>query len=359
MAKKEWLVGLGERNVNPMDTDELLRSKVSERRRKEIERQDELDEATHKAKMAEQQKKTKSAEAEGEKIERKVETPEPPIKMEGKINLGEIDLQKEREEARREAKEAQQTMAQETENIKRERDTYREALHNEQIESVRTALKMQIEEQNKRFNELIKANASRGSILKQLEEMKATAKQLGLVEPQATGDIMAQIELKKLDFTLEDRKFEHEIALNRLVGEQEARREELRDKREFQKAQLAQDAQRNDMVAKAPQMIGGVIAQAMRDRDEGRRVTEEAPAGSKAPRRKQAHHIDAGWGESGEVECPGCNQPITIGPTAEVAVCATCDERFPIRRIGERPSARGAPSNSQTSRQTTSQTSGP
>jgi len=189
--------------------------------------------------------------------------------------------------------------------------------------------------------------------------MKATAKQLGLVEPQATGDLMAQIELKKLDFTLEDRKFEHEIALNRLVGEQEARREELRDKKEFQRAQLAQDAERNQMVAKAPQMVGGVIAQAMRDRDEGRRVTEEAPAESKAPRRKRAHHVDAGWGESGEVECPGCNQPITIGPTAEVAVCAACDERFPIRRIGERPSAREAPVNSQTSRQATTQTSGP
>jgi len=41
-----------------------------------------------------------------------------------------------------------------------------------------------------------------------------------------------------------------------------------------------------------------------------------------------------------EVEYPGCSQPLAIGPTARVVVCANCGERVPVKRVGERPSAR-------------------
>ena len=49
---KDFILEMGGRTVAPMATDELLRSKVSERQRKEIARQEEIDEAEHKSKMA-------------------------------------------------------------------------------------------------------------------------------------------------------------------------------------------------------------------------------------------------------------------------------------------------------------------
>ncbi|GAI91654.1 unnamed protein product [marine sediment metagenome] len=68
-------------------------------------------------------------------------------------------------------------------------------------------------------------------------------------------------------------------------------------------------------------------------------VTEEAPAETKAPRGKQGHHVEAGWGDIGEVECPGCSQPLAIGSTARVAICANCGEKVSVKRVGEKPVA--------------------
>lgn len=371
MSKKDFLLALGERSVNPVDTDELLRSKISERKRREVERQEEIDEQQHKSKLAELKKKETSAEAAVEKTGEKKS--EELFKISGGVNLGTIDLQAERKEAKellekmkKDADEAAAATGQENLQL-------REQVHIQQIKVLETSFKAQMDALSK----AMETSSSRGNFVEQLAAARAVAEELGYQKGNigGSGSELIQVELKKLDFEhqvamrrmIKDDKAEErrwQLELRRLDDERDAKREELRDKKEFQKGQLTQDAQRNDMIAKAPAMIGNVFAQALmanqgKEGGVAQEATGEALPETKAPKGKQEKHVEAGWGDSGEVECPGCSQPLAIGPTATVAVCANCGQKVPIRRVGEKPAAREAPPSSQTSSQTTSQTSAP
>jgi len=352
MTKKDFLLAMGERSVNPVDTDELLKSKISERKRKEVERQEEVDEQQHKSKMAELKKKEKSAEsAMAKTTDKREETGG--IKVEGAVKLGTIDYQQilqqqidDREDLRKQAEEAASRQA----GIS---DDLRERLHASEIQVLKTSFDAQMQ----MLTKMIEANANKGGFTDELTRARAIAEELGYQKGAigGTGSEMVQIELKKMDF-------DHQATMRKLNQEDKAEERrwqtELRrldDQRDEARARLAQEEKKNDMFAKAPQMLGGVIAEGLMKK-QGKQAAQAAPQAETVSKTKEKH-IEAGWGDTGELECPECSQPIAIGPTAQVAACANCGKRIPIRRLGEKPVTRETPSSSQTSSQTTSQTS--
>ncbi len=264
------------------------------------------------------------------------ESQDSPLKVKGSVDLGTFnyqDLLKQQsddlKELKREADEQASTQASISNDL-------RERLHAKEMEVLTTSFGSQMQA----LKEMVAVNASRGSFMDQYNGVMDMAKTIGFSQPQLAGDVTSQISLEKM-------KFEQNIELKRMA------RDDKRSDREFQRqlnrdaddrkareAEQTQQNKRDDMFAKAPQYIGGAIAQGLlANQGRGGGVTEEAPVETNASKGKQGKHIETGWGESGEVECPGCSQPMAIGPTARVAVCANCAEKVPIRRTGEKPSA--------------------
>ena len=285
-----------------------------------------------KASATKAQAEAEEAKTKAERAKRGEEEPSKAgFKVTGGVDLGHLDLAKEREEASAELKRLKEEADDSARAVGQENQQLREKIHGQEMKVLEVTLKTQIEQ----LGEMIKGNALKGTFMDQYNTAMEMAKTLGFNRPTTGGDLTTQIELKKLDFeqTRELKKLSREERMSDRKWQLELRR--LDDEREAKKQELAQQAKRDDMVAKAPQYIGGAIAQGLlANQGKGRRVTEEAATETKIPTGK---HVEVGWGESGEVECPGCNQPVAIGPTARMAVCANCGERVPIRRTGEKP----------------------
>jgi len=65
------------------------------------------------------------------------------------------------------------------------------------------------------------------------------------------------------------------------------------------------------------------------------RIMGEAIVGGLTKRKPPKQHIEASYGQSGEVECPDCGQLISVGSKAKNAICANCGLKIPIRRVGK------------------------
>jgi len=324
MPKKDFLLTLGDRLAEGGETpDVALKDRIAQKKKAEIDRQDELEKAEHEAKMAELEKKKKEAAANASKAEERTENP---FQVKGQINVGNIDLQAEREETRRQAVEAQQAMANEMEKQRQEAQLLREQLAQEKMEGLKNTLLTQLNQQNQQLSNLINSQASKGSIVDQIKAMKATAAELGLVDGNAGSSASLQVELKRLEFELEDRRHAHEMEILRLTDEREYNRKklDLEDKR--LEAELEEKRKSREQLAQAPLMIGQAIGQAMKGGGEPAAPTNiiNAPAPS--------GHIDAPPGEAGELECPGCQTTMSFGPTQKLAVCPGCDARFTVNR---------------------------
>jgi len=327
MTKKDFLLPLGERNVTPENTDELYKSKISERKRKEIQRQEEEDDARHEAKMAELKKKTKTSDADSEKAERKAEAPEPAFKFTGGVNLGTIDLQQQQKDAADKLEKLRLEAENTAGRTAQENQLLREKINEQQITFLQSTFQMQMEQ----INKTIESSASRKTFIEQYTEAMETAKTLGLAQPSGQStDLQTTVAIKKLDF-------DQAIALRTFA------REEKRADREFQRQLNKDDDERNaekaklelektkrselaDSLKNAAKVLGQGIA--MGGGEESPSASSQPPRGQKMP------VIEAGVGDSGVLECTVCKQPVAIGPTAKTAVCAGCDARYPIKREG-------------------------
>jgi len=327
VSKKEFLLELGGRTEKPLDTDTLLGDATSKRKRREIERQEEKDEAKHKADMAKYKKEQTSADVAVEKSGEKKEEGLGGFKITGGMNLGNIDypamLQKqidERDDLRKQAEDSAGRQQQIS-------DELRERLHTSEMQVLKTSFEAQMQILTK----MIEANASKGGFTEQLTAAREIAKELGF-EKGATGagsSEMIQVELKKLDF-------EHQVAMRKMAKDDRAEERrwklELRrldDERTAKTEELAQARERNAMFAKAPEMIGTAFAKGLAASGGETEVTSEPPP----VRKGQAQAITAGIGEGGEAKCSQCGQPVAVGPTARTAVCASCGAKYPIRRV--------------------------
>lgn len=327
MAEKpSWTTAFGKASPNLESQDTLLANKISDRERKRIDRQEELDDATHEAKIAEAKKKTVTSEAAVEKTGEKKDDSGTGVKFTGNINYPEL-MQKqidERDALRQEAETAAANQQQISNDL-------REKLHASEMQVLKTGFDAQMQ----MLGKMIDSNAAKGGIVEQLAAAREMAKELGFVQGQTGGgEALVQVELKKLDF-------EHTLALRKMAKDDKAEERrwqlELRrldDERDVKKEELALSRERTDMLAKAPQMIGTALARGVMASEGVPEVSDPpAPRGKMPP-------VTADVGESGEFECVQCHKPVAIGPTSKTAVCATdgCGAKYPINRVqSERP----------------------
>jgi hypothetical protein len=89
------------------------------------------------------------------------------------------------------------------------------------------------------------------------------------------------------------------------------------------------EKERNNMIASFPEMLGQSIARGLMSGDV---PATAAPKMSNQPRQQPVQAIEAGVGDSGEVNCPTCGNIIAIAPDTVEGVCAGCGLRIPIKR---------------------------
>ena len=273
---------------------------------------------------------------------------EPPIKIGGSINLGNFDLQAQAKEAaapadkiRSENNERMQKMEAENEKLKGE--LLANSIAGLQKELGGQILKLQADIAGNRGNAK--------SIGDQLKEVMDITAMLGYVKPgnepkptvvQNATD--AAISLEMLRLQLEDKHTERSFAWQM---EKDRRNFQLELKKLDQANKIAQAdvsarQQQNEMLWKAPQVIGQVIAAGLKG---GGISNRPAPIKAQPPRQgapppapetqedgSAIPTLTADAGEAGEVTCPECGQPVAIGPTATRAICANCDMKINVER---------------------------
>lgn len=276
---------------------------------------------------------------------------EPPFKISGGVNLGTIDLQADRkaaeEKSERERKAMQDRSDQEraaqqakVEALEKQNAEIKDKLQATEINHLKSELSKQISDLTSKIQAA--GTAPQKGFVDQLAEIRAIAKELGLSTPSApTGnsDLNIQLEMKKYDIQLqreaqaaERQKFvddrNYQLELRKLDSQQL----EIQNRLAVEKEKLA-------TWTSMPKTIGGIIAQAIID--SGKQAAANpagAVAGAAAAPREPSGFVDAGIGETGEVECinPACKGVVAVGPTSRVAECSLCHTRIEVRR---RPSA--------------------
>jgi len=290
--------------------------------------------AKARAETAEAKSKASKAEAESEKREN---PPESPFKFTGEFNMGKFDFQKQLQDAQADQKRMREEAEQQARDQGRMNDDLRDRLHQKEMDIIQLGLQAQIQESNKRLEQLMQQNASKKSFLDEYNEALELSNKLGLSQPQMAGDAKIQVELKKMDF-------DHQLEMRRFA------REEKRSDREFQlalrrfdderiesKARIEEERKRSELFPKALESVGRSIAAGMMDAEVG---------GGPAPQNTSAlvskHHIEAHPGEAGTFNCPNCKTEVGMGPKSPQAVCANCGTVIPIKRVSltsEHPSS--------------------
>jgi len=255
---------------------------------------------------------------------------EPPFKMSGELNLGKIDLQEERRQMAEEMERQRRAQEEKASKLEQQLDQTKEELYKERVESLRSTFEGKMQDLQKTIQQELTKNQGK-TFQEQFQELQEISKLLGFEKTRQGQDPMIQLELAKLDYerAREEREFKWKLRQDEKRWQFELQK--LQDEREYRRAQLEQQARKDEMIANFPAHIGGAIARGLVE-SKG----EEAVA--PPPKSSQGQHIEAGWGEGGEVECPSCGQPIGIGPTARQAACVNCGFTAAIKRTGEKPS---------------------
>lgn len=336
MTKKDFLLPLGEGKMTPVDTDVLLSSKISERKRKEIERQEEADEAAHRAKMARLNKETTVADGESEKVERKSgDSSEPAFKLTGGVKL-DIDPVRDQREAREAAErvsaraaEAKEKTDEEIKRLTVERDEKARELQDNKLTTVMREMTGSFNSALKTMNEKleeVRAGADPTTMVSQFKVLSKLSEEIASMRgTPAVGDSALQLEITKLEMSNARAEREFQARLAQEARQWDLEKIKLEDDRHFRKQEADRQQRKDDMFANAPAAVGSAIAKGMMD-------AEGANSISKAPKSKVGQHVEAGVGESGEFECSSCGHPVAIGATARAAVCSSCETRFPIER---------------------------
>lgn len=258
----------------------------------------------------------------------------PGFQVTGGVNLGQIDLQKEREatqnvllQLKKDAEETLRATGQENMQL-------RDKIH----ESERKLLEITFTAQMENLKTMLeREKVPQKTFMDQYTEASEIAKVLGFnLAPGGNGSPEIALQIKKLEFdhalAIEDRKDAREESRK----DWELRLRELDERAEDRKADLERQIQRDKVFFQAPEIIGAALAQGFIQKGAG------APAGvaaaPQAPGTKRAYHVDAAPGQSGTTPCPECQSPIGIGSTARSAACPGCGITVSIRR-GSAPPA--------------------
>jgi predicted RNA-binding Zn-ribbon protein involved in translation (DUF1610 family) len=316
MSRKEWETVIGEVNVDPGDGDSLLAQSKSDRERKRITRQEELDNAEHETRMAELGRKKNTAETATEKSTEKKEEPGSGLKVMGSLNYGNINLEEERKAATAAAEKVRADIAASANRTAEENNQLRGLLHAAEMREFKAISEANIA--------LLTSKLDGRSPVEIISDIRTMAAELGLKPPDpGVSDPALQIRLLEMQHAEAQRDREFKWQMEKDKEERADRQEAQKDTRYFKELEAERQAKRDEMFANAPAVIGSAIAKGLMDRP-----STAVSAGNKGP---QA--IEVGVGESGTAECISCKQPVAVGPTARTATCAGCGKKYSIRRV--------------------------
>lgn len=284
---------------------------------------------------------------EEQKMIEQIENPpmvEPPFQVKGSVNLGNFDLQESTRLAQEKAdNERREFLEREKELAKKLEETQKELTETKMTQAMRemgSQFAGVVKSLEDKLEKVAKGTGNPNDLFTYIDQMEKLADKMGYSRGGSSpvGDPRLTIELEKMrieeaqrerQFQLDMKKFEYDMVRLSKKDEMDAKlkEEELDAKR-----------RRDELFASAPEMIGRAIAKGMMD--ESTPAVPQGVQGSpshiaqKAPQGKYTH-ITAAPGESGEMPCSGCNQPVMIGPSARRAVCANCNSVFDIKREGQ------------------------
>lgn len=333
MVKKEFEVALGNRAVDTGNADELVKQAAADSQRKRIERAEEISEAEHHAKIAKLKKDAAQAEASSSNTGAKKDS-ESPVKFEvkGGVNLGEIDFAEERMRAAKDLKQ----MKEEQENNLRSLGSQNEALRDKIHEKEMQVLQLSFQSQMDILNKMIESNSSKGDFSQQLAAARAVAQELGYSPAPAGGGNGGNLEMQ---LKIKEMEFNNSVALRKLDEEAKDRDiqrkidlQKLEDDRAFKKMEADRQAKRDEFFASFPEFIGRGFGKAYAEANAGSGEIH-GNAGFTSKQKEPQPGIVAGVGEAGEANCSNCGQVMAIGPKSEMAVCAGCGAKYPIKRV--------------------------
>lgn len=255
---------------------------------------------------------------------------ESPFKLEGRINLGEINPQKDAKEAQERAEKEQEKREARVEAERKRADEAEAKLREEQLNSLRRDFSTELGNLSKTIEKLTESQnqAETKDVLAQFrnhyEAAVELAKSFGYERTSEGTDPHIQLEIKKMEMAnaVQDREFKWRMRQDEKNWELE--RQKLNDDRLFKQAQLNNEKQRNDMLASFPQLIGGAFARGIMDQGE--------PQSGQPQTSRKAYIIEMPEGEHGTVNCPNCQTAMGIGPDQTAVQCIKCRTQYPIRR---------------------------
>lgn len=270
--------------------------------------------------------------------------PESPFKVTGEVSLGKFDFQEQTRHAQEQANKVLEDKDKELKSEREKSETLAQQLNNERVEALRNEFQRQMGDLTKMIEKMGTAQDTR-PIWQQFKEMQSglreMAESLGMEKTTSGLDPAVQLELKKLDLQQAKEQRDFELRMEQDKRNWDLKLMELKDTREYQKAQLQQQARKDDMIANFPNMIGGAIAKGILEQGQG---GVSSPGGQQPSGQEKAYYVRFPEGQGGEVDCPHCHTAVGFGPTSTVAQCVGCNRQFPIQRV---PAASAPPNSSE------------
>ena len=301
--------------------------------KKRIQRKMDEEEAEHEARMAKYRRQAEGSPGTGSGFE-----------VKGGVNLGTWNPQAEAEKASERERAAREDLLKELALARQESSEAKGKLNEERLTNLAATMQKSFDQSlaslQAQILELNKSKAGEKTVLDQMNEMKAFATELGWVKQQVgqgggSDGLQLQIAEMNINAARSQREFEWKMEQDKRNYDRELKKDEI--DAQIRREELENKRKRDDMFAQAPELLGRAVGAAMRESppaegSEGPAVAARKPAAVAS--KKKSYHLEVPAGSGGEIECPECQQPIAIGPTADSAVCANCGKTLPIQRVG-------------------------
>ncbi len=262
---------------------------------------------------------------------------EPPFQVKGSVNLGNFDLQEQSRELQSTIKQIQDDAKAQIASLNEKNENYRDELHKAQIQMVENSMKAQIDYLARAIEGT--RNQKSPGIMEQIDQISKIASVLGYAKPEAGGDMPASIRLQIMKMDMEREQAARQFEWDKMESERnwQLTLKKMEHEAALRQAEIVEAEKKRNMFISPFESIGSAIARGLLDNggrmpSGGGAPQVSAPAGPAQKRKRSVHRLEANEGDTGEIACPECGQPVAIAPTARTAVCAACEAQFSIDR---------------------------
>jgi len=261
--------------------------------------------------------------------EREENPPEPPFQIKGSVNLGNIDVQEQQKELKETIDKIQNDAQAQIKVLSEKADNYRDDVHKIQLTMVENTLKAQIEQMQKMIADGL-AKPKDPGIVEQINQIGQIAGVLGYAKPDASGALPAELKLQMFKMELEEKQRARQFEWDKITSDRNWQLElkKLDLEVSARGAEIAAEREKRSMLSSPFEAIGIAIARGLMD--SGGEIPHPV---SKKKAKRSEFQLQAGEGESGEVDCPECGEKVAIAPDARSTVCPSCEAKVTITRI--------------------------